>query len=763
MRDGFRFSGALVSLAGLLAGGIAAAASPTNSAPEIANASSDTPAQLQEVIVTATLRSENVQNVPAALTVLSGTQLDQLGAQNLDDVAALVPGLQLATIGPGFNVETLRGVSTGLFSTGATVATYFDETPTTAVSLASNGVYASPDPDLFDVKRIEVLKGPQGTLFGASAMGGVIRYIFNPPNLERFEGKAEVGFEGIPGHGTGNSGHLVLNLPLLGDTLAIRLEGFRLATPGYIDNVYHNQKNVNISLSDGGRAEILWAPSPNFRAQLSSSYQRMSAEEPSEEDVQPLTLQPTSGDLETAEKVPEPTYTKLFVNNLTLTYDFPWATLLSSTSLQQQFESLHSDGSYVYGVLYGPLFGINAGLHTDLVDTKKATEEVRLTSPAGHAIDWIAGFYYTHEAADTLVSVDLYNATPGAVTLVYPGLATGKITSLYKEVAEFGNLTYHFSPAFDLQAGVRYATLSQGYTQPLYLFAGAPLEPPFSGNATLHKITYLGVARYHLNAANMLYARVATGYRPGGPNLRVPTSEAPPTYQSDSLINYELGIKGTLADNILEYTADVYRINWKNIQVQASDPFSGIVYYTNGGKAHSQGLELSLGYRPISSLRFALSASFDQAKLDESIAVPGATGKSGDSLPYAPQTAFSGIIDYTHPLTETSSGFAGLTLTEVGSRRAYYAESTVGLAPLGPQFASTVGALPSYTALDLRAGVSLQRLTLTLYARNVTDTRGAVALNASEAGADLANNTISPAYLTVIQPRTFGIKVEYDF
>lgn len=741
--------------------GTAGAASSKD--PDNRKTSSESPTELQEVIVTATLRSENVQNVPAALTVLTGAQLDQLGAQDLDDVAALVPGFQLATIGPGFNVETLRGVSTGLFSTGATVATYFDEAPTTAVSLASNGVYASPDPDLFDVQRIEVLKGPQGTLFGASAMGGVIRYIFNQPDLERFEGKAEAGFEGIPGHGTGNTGHLVLNLPLLKGTLAIRLEGFRLSTPGFIDNVYRNQKNVNISLSEGGRAEILWAPSENFSARFSSSYQRMSAENPSEEDVQPLTLQPTSGDLETAEKIPEPAYTKLFVNNVTLSYEFPWATLLSSTSLQQQFERLDSDGSYVYGVLYGPLFGANAGLHPTLVDTKKTTEEVRLTSPTGHALDWIAGFYYTHEAADSLVSVDLYNATPGAITLVFPGLATGELTSLYKEVAEFGNLTYHFSPAFDLQAGVRYATLSQGYTQPLYLFAGVPLEPPYVGSATLHKSTYLGVARYHLNAATMLYARVATGYRPGGPNLQVPTAAAPPTYQSDSLINYELGIKGTLADNILEYTADVYRINWKNIQVEGMDPASGYAYYTNGGKAHSQGLELSLGYRPISSLRLGLSASFDQAKLDESIAVPGATGKSGDSLPYAPQTAFSGTIDYTHPLTEAASGFAGLTLTEVGSRRAYYAESTVGLAPLGPQFGSAVGALPSYTTLDLRAGVSLQTVTFTLYVRNVTDARGAIALNGAQTGADLANNTISPAYLTVIQPRTFGLTAQYDF
>jgi iron complex outermembrane receptor protein len=450
MRDGFRFSGALVSFAWLLVGGIASAASPTNSAPHIAKVSqgnqgqtgiaagasstdnrqtsSEGPAQLQEVIVTATLRSENARNVPAALTVLSGAELDQLGAQDLDDVAALVPGLQLSTVGPGFNVETLRGISTGLYSTGATVATYFEETPTTAVSLSSGGDYASPDPDLFDVQRVEVLKGPQGTLFGASAMGGVIRYIFNRPDLERFEGKAEVGFEGVPGHGSGNTGHLVLNIPMLKDTLAIRLEGFRLASPGFIDNVYRNQKNVNISLSDGGRAEILWAPSEAFSARLSSYYQRMSAEEPSEEDVQPLTLQPTSGDLHTAEELPEPAYTKLFVNNVTLSYDFPWATLLSSTSLQQQFESLDSDASDVFGVLYGPLFGINAGVERHSIETKKTTEEVRLTSPAGRTFDWIAGFYYTHEAADELLAADLYNASPGAAaTLVYPGLTTSTV------------------------------------------------------------------------------------------------------------------------------------------------------------------------------------------------------------------------------------------------------------------------------------------------------------------------------------------------
>jgi iron complex outermembrane receptor protein len=719
-------------------------------------------AEIQEIVVTATRREESALQVPASLTVLGGDMLDQLGAKSIQDYAPLVPGLQVAEVEPGYSLQVLRGITTGINATGATVATYLDDTPTTGTSVSSLGSTSTPDPDLFDMQRIEVLKGPQGTLYGASSMGGLIKYVTNPPNLTKFEGKVEAGYEGVPGGSTGNSVRALVNVPLLSDVLAVRADGFRIAYPGYIDNVFRNERDVNTALSVGGRVSVLWKPVDAFSLRLTSYYQRLTSDNPGAMDVQPLTLQPTSGDLKTAEKLPESMYSKWFVNNLVLSYDFPWANLSSSTSVEKQYTRNFLDASNYYGTLYSGLLGGNAALVRILTDTKKTTEEVRLVSPGGGTIEWIAGFYYTHERATTPQFVDQYDAVGATDTPVFPNLVTVTTDSLLREVAAYGDLTYRFSPSFDLQGGIRYAHIAQDYVQTNFTFAGAPLVPNLAGSATLSKNTYLGVARYHFDQDTMLYARVATGYRPGGPNDVIPgVSSAPTTYQSDSLISYEFGLKGSLASGRFDYTIDAFRINWKNIQVQGVDPVTSFLFYDNGGKAHSQGLELELGYHPVRGLRLGVSAALDDAKLDQDIPVPGVTAKSGNELPYAPKISYAGTVDYEHPLTSTVRGFAGLTVAGVGSRRAYFADQTVGLAALS--LVSKTGELPAYATLDLRGGITRNSVTLSGYIRNVTDKRGAVALYGSVAGADLANGTVGPAALTVIQPRTLGITARFEF
>jgi outer membrane receptor protein involved in Fe transport len=170
---------------------------------------------------------------------------------------------------------------------------------------------------------------------------------------------------------------------------------------------------------------------------------------------------------------------------------------------------------------------------------------------------------------------------------------------------------------------------------------------------------------------------------------------------------------------------------------------------------------LELGYHPVRGLRLGVSGALDDAKLDQDIPVPGVTAKSGNELPYAPKVSYAGTVDYEHPLTSTVRGFAGLTVAGVGARRAYFDDQTVGLAPLG--LVSKTGDLPAYATLDLRGGINLNRVTLTAYLRNVTDKRGAVALYGAVAGADLANGTVGPAALTVIQPRTVGVTARFEF
>src|SRR5581483_5842243 len=612
----------------------------------------------------------------------------------------------------------------------------------------------------------EVLKGPQGTLFGASSMGGVIHYVFNEPDLEKFGGKAQVGFEGIPRHGTGDSQHLVVNLPIARDMLGVRIEGFRIESPAYIDNVYREQKDVNTSRSEGERVAILWRPSEEFRAQLTSYYQRLLTANQPTMDVQPLTLRPTSGDLETAAKLPQSLQSKLFVNNLQLSYDFSAATLLSSTSLEKAHANIALDASNEYGVLFS-LGGIpgNAALFREYNDSKKTTEELRLTSRTAGRIEWLVGYYYTDENATNPEFIDQYNAQGATHTPVLPGIVQASIASVLREHALYGDLTYHFGSAFDLQGGVRYDRVTQEYAQPYYIFGGA-VGAPEQATATLSKTTYLGTARYHFDRDTMLYARIATGYRPGGPNDKPPTvvtQAVPATYQPDSLISYELGLKGALAARVLGYTVNAYRVEWKNIQALGFDAASGVNFNTNGGKAHSQGLEVSLDYLPLEGLRLGLSGSFGDAKLDEAVPLGSVTAHRGDELPYAPQVAFTGTIDYTHPLTASMNGFAGLTVAHVGSRRIFFAEQAPGIPQLGPEFVSPVGPLPAYTTVDLRAGITRDSVTLTAYARNLSNTRGALGAQNTLVGVDLAQGTVGPLPLSVIPPRTLGVTLQYDF
>jgi iron complex outermembrane recepter protein len=724
---------------------------------------------LQEVVVTATRRRESALNVPVSLTVLSAAALDSLGATSINDYAALVPGLQIEEDEPGFGTFVIRGISTGAQSTLPTVAVYMDDTPMTPESAAAGGVIFTPDPDVFDVQRIEVLKGPQGTLFGSSAEGGVIHYVMNQPNLERFDGKAEVGFEAIPGGGTGNVERVLVNIPLINDALAFRADGFRITYPGYIDNVFRNESDINSSESRGGRAALLWQPIEALSIRASTYYQDLIANDFAGESVQPLTLRPVAGDLNATTPLRQPLETESSISNLSVSYDFPWANLLSSTSYQKQSSYNQLDGSNNDGVLFGLILGSgNAAAGIERVDLKKTTEEIRLTSPSGGTIEWIAGFFYTHESADFPLTFNEYQANGAMDIAVFPNILTLREASVMREAAEYGDITYHFTPAFDVQAGVRYDRTSQDFGENDDTFFGVA-SPSVAEAATLSKITYLGVARYHFNRDTMVYGRVATGYRPGGPNDVIPgTPGIPPVYHSDNLTNYELGWKGAVDSGRFDYTLDAYRINWDNIQIFGVSN-TGIEFYANGGKAHSQGIEFELGYRPMADLRIGVSGSFGEAKLDQGIPVQGVTAEAGNELPYAPKVSYAATVDYGRPISQSVQGFAGLTVSGVGARRAYFANQTVGvtLAP-GLSFLSTTGDLPAYTTVDLRGGVTWNTVTLTLYARNVANARGAVAASATGTGVtnlNLAQGTgmVGPMLLTLIQPRTFGFTAEYDF
>jgi iron complex outermembrane recepter protein len=718
----------------------------------------------ENVTVTAQKREEPIVNVPMAMTAISGgDSVALLGAKSLQDFAPLVPGLQSTSQKPGESYQNLRGISTGSINTSVSVASYVDDTPLGSSSAFAQASRFSADPNPFDVQRIEVLKGPQGTLYGASSLGGLIKYVMAQPNLKQVQGKVEFGVDAVGGHGQGGTVRAMLNVPVARDVFAIRVSGFRVAGPGYIDNITTAAKNINTSVSEGARVAGLWSPSKAFSLRFTSDYNKLKVDDANTVWADVKTVKPVSGDLEAGKILAEPLDASSWTENVTAEYDFSWAHLLSSTSYQKNDVQSWYDASNLYGVLYGPIVGGNATLFWMGPQVSKTTEELRLTSPGKGSVDWVAGLFFTHEKAQLPENMDQYNYSGGTLTPVFSGLLSVTIHSTLTEIAGFGDLTYRFNPSFDVQGGLRYSGITQDYSQVDFKVAGVKVIPDMSASSKQTKATFLGTARYHFKQS-MLYGRVATGYRPGGPNVVITgVSAAPPTFESDSLVNYEFGWKGEARRGSFDYGISAFRINWRDMQVVGIDPVTGFGFYDNGGRAHSQGLEVAFAVRPIRGLRLGLSGALLDAVIDEDIPVNGVTAVKGDRLPMAPKAAFTGTADYDRPIANGVSAFAGFTLTYTGARRSVFENQLVGVSVFGPGFMSTVGDLPSYTALNLRGGVTWKRLMVTALFKNVTDSRGVGSFDTAMVGADLDAGGPSPGNLTWIQPRTFALTVRVSF
>jgi outer membrane receptor protein involved in Fe transport len=703
------------------------------------------PPALEEIIVTAQKREERLTDVPSSVTALQGNALTERGALRFEDYQAYVPGLSTISIAPGYSQIQIRGVSTGINQLSATVGTYFDDAPTNSSTANGLGNRLTPDPDLLDVKRIEVLRGPQGTLYGANALGGVIRYVLESPSLTGSTGRLEVGVSSIEHGGVGNITRGAYSAPLIDGKLGVRLSGFYSNDPGYIDNVMTGHDNVNKSINFGGRVAMLWQVAPDFSASWSSLYQRRRNDGlPAETNVTP-SMKPTDGEYNQAVATDEFTETTYQLHSLTLNADLDFADLISATSFGRQQTELASDATPLYGTLLG-LPGVSLPFANNL---DKFTQEIRLVSPTHRLFEYIAGGYFTKEnvSNDTGATAFLAPGVP-APAPINPLLAA-TIESEYKEIAGFANGTLNFSDRFDIQIGGRYSHNHQKFREVLGGALAGPLAGSmFSGTSGENATTFAISPQYWITRELNVYARVASGFRPGGTNLVPPGGGGivSPTYGSDTLVNYEAGVKATLLDHRLEFTLDAFRIDWKDIQTTASA--SGFNYLVNGGRARSRGVEGDAHWTQ-GRLRLGGNFSYIKATTLDPIAQVGA--QSGDDLPYSPRWAGALTLDYAFPLKADWAATVGTSVRYTGERQAYYSLAT----------ASNPGnlELDAMTTLDLRAGLTHGRYSVNLIVQNVTDERHIVA-----AETDAANPfTGAGARATIARPRTIGLTLGVDF
>ena len=532
-----------------------------------------------------------------------------------------------------------------------------------------------------------------------------------------------------------------VNLPL-GDKAALRLSGFFDDLPGYINDSASGQSQVNEGRKSGGRASLLVAPTNDLSFRLTAELQNTSYDGANVVDVDPVNLKPLYGSLAQQRVVPEPSKFKYENYNATIDWTLSSFKLVSATSYGVLDTHLVTDGTPIFGFFAGALFGVPAAPLYGDTELKKFTQEVRLSSPTTDRFEWQIGGYYTHEDGALVQNLYAADAPSGAVV---GSLIQIPIDSTYKEGAGFLDLTYHFNSQFDIQVGGRWSSNKQDFTQTTTYNPGFGVPVQIvSGNSSENVWTYSVAPTWHFDTKSMMYARLATGYRPGGPNVLPPGShpELAPTYGSDSTTNIELGVRSTQLDGRFSLDLAAFHVDWKDIQLL--EVVSGFGINANGGTARSQGFEWNFAYLPVQGLTFQWTGAYTDAKLTSD--APGINAKSGDQLPYAPEWSNALDAEYKRTVFGNYSGFIGATWSYVGSRSSDFATSAS--TPPGQAI------LPSYSTYAARAGLDNGQYQFTLYGKNLSDSRGITSFASS--GSPYSS-------VTITQPLTVGMMMSVKF
>lgn len=694
-----------------------------------------------DIVVTAERREQRLIDVPQSISAVTSDDLARLNATQLRDYANTIPALTISSSGgAGQNQLTIRGVTSGS-DVSSTVGVYVDDVPyggSTVFSLSSS---LALDAGLFDLDRIEVLRGPQGTLYGASSMGGLLKYVTRQPRLGAFEAVGQGGVSFTRHGGTNYNVAAALNAPIVEDKLAVRASGFFSHDGGYVDNVTLDEEHVGRADIYGGRLDLLFKPTDALSVRLSAFAQNIRRDGTSQVDLT-LSGEPVDGDLDQRRVLREPFSQNFRVVSGTIGYEFGSATLTSITSYQTNDVSFRTDGSPLYVPLFNSIGLPIASLAVDGgVSTDKFTQEVRIASSGGGVVEWILGGFYTNEDSVAPTSLVAYNADG---SLFPVDIATVDLPSTYEEIAGFGNVTIHLSDRFDVTGGIRYAHNRQTYAQEGtgILAANVPTVRSKEGVTT-----YLANARYRFSDHATLYARFATGYRPGGPNVVTfdPVSGdplGPATFNSDSLYSYELGFKGETADRTFGIDIAGYHLDWKDMLI--SGVRNGLNTFVNSNGAKIDGAELTLTARPSRSLTFSGAFAYQDARLAE--ASPDLGGRKGERLPNVPDFSAALNADYR----SLSAGLAptvGATLRFMSDRTAAFDGN-----PNLPQYD-----LGDYVTVDLRAGATFGPVSAQLFVRNLFDDRGAISAYTPLAVLG------GPARVSVVQPRTIGLSATTRF
>jgi len=733
----YRISIALLIAMGLFASGLA-------------NAQNDATGEedsfvIEEVIVTAQKREESIHDIPVSVSALAGSKLEDIGASSLADYAAYVPGLNFSSGGsPGLSTITLRGVSP-LGST-ASVATYIDESPMVSSALFAAANTLTLDLFPYDIERIEVVRGPQGTLYGANALGGLLKYVTRRPGLDNFSGRAGADIRSIKSGGNGSFGlRGLVNIPIVPGEFAISASGFHQKTDGYIDNVNTGEKDVNEITQEGGRLAGLWVPNDRFSLYLSAIFQSTDADDANFAWYDFFTSEPLGGDLEMGYDLPNSFKQDIAFYSVIAEYDFGWADFVSATSYSDIESQSNSDFTPGFGsiipVFTGGLIPSGVAPFDVDIDVKKFTQELRLASSGEHRVDWLIGAYYANESND---NNQLGSALTPDGTLI-PGLNpifVAIVPSEYEEIAVFGNLTFNVTDRFDITAGLRWTSNDQSFNQYTNGLLTGFIPTNGTGKSSEDVVTYSLSAPFHVTEDVMIYGRFATGYRPGGPNVLLPG--VPPSVDADTLNSYEVGIKARIFDQLATVELSAFYNDWSDIQTHATTA-AGLGYLVNSDSAEIRGIEFASFFYPAEGLQLGFNFAYTNAEFTSDSPSIGAV--NGDPLPQVPEWQGAITFDYQRQMTGTLDWDIGGGWRYVGEQETYNVF-------FGPR------TIRDYDILDLRTGISTDRWRISLFVKNVLDERAH--LNESLEFDQLFGTPLFTR-TSISQPRTIGLALDVEF
>jgi outer membrane receptor protein involved in Fe transport len=837
---------------------------------ETAAAGTDDTTSLQEVVVTASRRAVSAQDLPISITAVTGDSLAAAGIQDIAGLAHSMAGVSYTDRGPfgGVNGSTLiiRGLNSEslAFQEGLAtsvvppVATYVDDTP-----LFFNI-------RLQDLDRVEVLRGPQGTLYGSGSLGGTIKFVLNAPDPSGFDAKGEVGVSKTQHTHTENEDiNGMINLPL-SDTLAIRINAGASDDAGFINqtNLYvldptgvpvlskpttpsnpvglgiapetYSKDGVNSYQYRNARISLLYKPSDDFKVQLSYYFQKSSAagfpyaasnplaytqpiaaltqfsntSPPNLLSLYPATVPAGTDRLTNADVTPEGTADAVNVVALNFDYNLGFATLTSSSSFARHNNSTYDDltAEYANFNFYQNFYGQNPRNIIDALDQlddKIYAQEFRLASKTGGAFDWIGGLFYKEEktyiqeheyypgynafynactnsglyppsdeggvngSACGLGEVGTGTVTDG-IPIVLDQTYIGDVETEFKDMALFGELTWHPTADWSVTGGTRLfkQTVSQAQQTGL-LFVGPAFISNNAGHDDWRKALWKINTAYQLDKSNLVYATWSQGFRRGGINALPLVEEAPAragtvgttcatgenavkgyyctnpallTIEPDKADNYEIGVKGVI-DNRVSYSADIFDIEWHNVQEGTSLTPLSLPSAANVGNAVSRGLELDTTVSITHHLAAKLGYTYDQTKLtsfnfvfSQNVTVP--LPAPGGPLPGTPKESVALGLEYAH-------------VNVAGGELLYALDSHYNSAIIS-SISNTALKVPGYTMLDGRVTFTKSHWLGTFYIDNITNTLGINAITDPTFWGNRYQDVVS-------RPRTYGVTLGYAF